>query len=66
MQGKEKENRFKLFKRYQPCIRNKIEENEELKNKQIYIKALTGSTDLLIDVNRKIFGSGKTKKIRVV
>ena len=42
-----------------PCIRNKIEENEELKNKQIYIKALMGSRDLLIDVNKEDFQKWK-------
>ncbi len=45
-----------------PCIRNKIEENEELKNKQIYIKALTGSSDLLIDVNKEDFRKWKDEE----
>ncbi len=37
-------------------------ESEELKNKQIYIKALTGSSDLLIDVNREDFRKWKDKE----
>ena len=44
-----------FLKGIKPCQRNKIGESEELKNKQIYIKALTGSSDLLIDVNREDF-----------
>ena len=63
MQGKgEGKIDLSFLKGIKPCIRNKIEENEELKNKQIYIKALTGSTDLLIDVNREDFWKWKDQE----
>ena len=48
-----------FLKGIKPCMRNKMEENEDLKNKQIYIKALTGSEDQLIDVNKKDFRNWK-------
>tara|TARA_Y100000589_G_scaffold159540_1_gene151793 strand:+ start:6 stop:854 length:849 start_codon:yes stop_codon:yes gene_type:complete len=51
-----------FLKGIKPCMRNKMEENEDLKNKQIYIKALTGSEDHLIDVNKKDFRNWKNNE----
>ena len=62
MQGSEGTIDLSFLKGIKPCIRNKIGENEEFKNKQIYIKALTGSTDILIDVNKEDFRKWKDEE----